>query len=373
MEVVFIKKKYTPFGGAEVYLKNLLSYLKNFAEIHLITTSWKNSLDLNIHQIGSTSFFLSDLTFALKVKDYLKKHFSGKQYLAFSFDRTLSQHIYRASDGCHLRWLENRFKYLGNSPVKKLFTKISPKHLQIKWLEKKCLELSEVIIVNSKMVLKDYERFYGEKITKKCKVIYNGVDLKRFYPVNKEKKLELRKKLELPLDVPLILFVGSGYERKGLKILIKSVAMLKEGMLIVIGKERSLNQFKRLSDLLGIKNRIKFLGARQDVASFYRAADVFVLPTVYDPFSNACLEAMACGLPVITTSANGASDLIEDGKNGFVVELPVDIEKLAQVIEICLSKQEEMSKAARKTAENYSIERAVKEIIEVIKSANPCN
>src|SRR4029453_3560399 len=64
---------------------------------------------------------------------------------------------------------------------------------------------------------------------------------------------------------------------------------------------------------------VKFLGEVADLVPIYTAADIFILPTIYDPFSNACLEALACGLPVITTRSNGFSEIIEGGVHGSIV------------------------------------------------------
>ena len=78
--------------------------------------------------------------------------------------------------------------------------------------------------------------------------------------------------------------------------------------------------------------RVQFLGELPDLVHTYAAADVFILPSIYDPFSNACLEALACGLPVITTRANGFSEIIEDRVHGSIVDLPNDLLRLRDAI-----------------------------------------
>jgi UDP-glucose:(heptosyl)LPS alpha-1,3-glucosyltransferase len=77
---------------------------------------------------------------------------------------------------------------------------------------------------------------------------------------------------------------------------------------------------------------VYFLGEVADMLSVYAAADIFILPTIYDPFSNACLEALACGLPVITTRSNGFSEIIEDGVHGSIVDQPGDFLALRDAI-----------------------------------------
>jgi len=365
MKLFFIKQRFNPYGGAELYLKSVINHLKKDFEIHLLTTNWEEVEGLYIHLVNSKNLISKDLGFALSARKYLKS--LKDDFIAVSFDRTLYQHIYRASDGCHLRWLENRKKYLEGA-LKGLSFVVNPKHQIIKWLEKKCLLVSEVVVTNSNMVKEDFGKFYGTKVYEKCRVIYNGVDLKKFFPVNKEKKIELRRSLGIPQDSAVILFVGSGYFRKGLIFLLKAMSLLpKEYVLMVVGKEKRLKEFKLLTKKLQIDKRVFFFGAQRDVLKFYHAGDVFVLPTVYDPFSNTCLEALACGLPVITTIANGASELIINGKNGFTVELPVDHEKLAVLIDTVYKSLEPMKKFALETAKAHSIENSVKKFVEVIK------
>ena len=78
--------------------------------------------------------------------------------------------------------------------------------------------------------------------------------------------------------------------------------------------------YRALAARLGVSERVRFLGHRTDVEQLHAGSDLFVLPTRYDPFSNACLEAMSSGLPVATTPVNGASELIESGQSGIVLE-----------------------------------------------------
>ncbi len=78
--------------------------------------------------------------------------------------------------------------------------------------------------------------------------------------------------------------------------------------------------------------RVQFLGVVRDLPELYGAADIFLLPTIYDPFSNACLEALAAGLPVITTKANGFSEIIENGRHGTVIHEPQDVAAISDAL-----------------------------------------
>ena len=364
MKILFIKKHYNPYGGAELYLQKLAHHFSNTGkQIALLTSHWHEKTNFKVYTINLPPFLYSDLFFALKVKKIISQF---NDYVIFSFDRTLSQHIYRASDGCHKKWLENRKKFL-ESFVKSKLLEFNPKHFIISWLEKKCLENSKIIITNSQMVKKEFQEIYGEKISQKCKVVYNGVDLKKFFPISQEEKIHLKKNLNLPTETPLILFVGSGYFRKGLIFLLYALSLIKDVFLIIIGKEKNLNFFKNLIKKLNLEKRVILIGKCKEPIKFYQSADIFVLPTIYDPFSNACLEALACGLPVITTNANGCAEIIKDAKNGFVLHLPLNMEELAYKIEFTLNNLKKMKNYAIQTAKTFPIEKSVEQIIKIIQ------
>ncbi len=365
MKLLFIKKKFNPSGGAERYLNLIIESFKKlkFSQA-LLTASWKEEKNLKIYSLKiypwESPFF--DYFFAKKAELWLKKQ--EKLFdLVISFDRTFSQHIYRASDGCHLKFLENRKRFL----KEKLPLFLFPKHRMLLYLEKRCLESSQKIITNSFMVKREFTEVYGEKIGGKCEVLYNGINLKAFFPVSEEEKRKLRSFFGLPLDEEIILFMGSGYKRKGLSFLLKAFSFLKEGVLAIAGRERNLNFYKELSRKLRIERRCFFLGEEKNPERLYQVADLFVLPTLYDPFSNTVLEAMASGLPVITTKFNGAGEIIENGKEGFVLDSPQEEEELAVKMTLALSQKKEMGKRARLKAEKFAIEKKVREFIILIE------
>ncbi len=358
--VLFIKKRYSPFGGAEIYLSRIISQLENNFDIHILSERWPLSPKINIHLLRKSRIF-PDLFFALNALHFLKKR--GNYFdLVISFDRCLKQDVYRSSDGCHLRWLEQRRFF--ETKTKHWVTRFNPKHRAIAWLEKKCLTNSKKVLVNSKMVLKDYIDFYGKDISSKIEICYNGIDLEKFFPISEEEKLENKKKLRFN-GKHVLLFIGSGYKRKGLDYLLKGLSLLNNNfILLVIGKEKNLENFKKISRQENLDKKVYFLGPQKNILPYYQSADIFVLPTLYDPFANVTLEALACGLPVITSIFNGASEIITKGKEGFTLKdpkyFPIDIKKFTKEL---IPNLENLRKNCREKAEEFSLSLRIKDFL----------
>ena len=138
-------------------------------------------------------------------------------------------------------------------------------------------------------------------------VIYNLPDLSRFTPPTPEQKLLSRIALNIDNNHVAIATATSNFALKGTGVLIRSVAMLPDTVHLFIAGGRDSEPYQRLAKRLGVAGRIHFLGKVEDMPALYRAMDLFVLPSFYDACSNAVLEALACGLKVLSTTANGSS------------------------------------------------------------------
>lgn len=243
----------------------------------------------------------------------------GAQDLVFSMERGPRCDLYRAGDGAHRRWLE--IAYSG-----KIARWINPLHHVYPWLERRSLRLARRVVANSDMVARDLARFHPEHRAK-IVVIRNGVDLATFTPAASDaERAQLRDRLGLTGRDPVVVFVGSGWARKGLGRAARLVGALAQtagpawgnARLLVLGRGDS-ERFAGELRAAGMTDRTEFRGAVGDVRDFLRCADLFVLPTQYDPCSNACIEALAAGCPVVTTANNGASELIRDTGTGIVL------------------------------------------------------
>src|SRR5258706_9354203 len=240
------------------------------------------------------------------------------------------------------------------------------------WSSDVCSSDLRAVICNSRMVREEIRTRFGTPEAK-LHVIYNGIDLAAFHPGLREAhRGVLRAKLGIPQDAVVHLFVGAGFERKGVFRLIEAFARGTRGAhLIVVGRDKEQARAERLSRSLGIAPTVHFVGAQDDVRPWYGTADSFVLPTLYDPFPNAALEAMACGLPVTTTFQCGTAELIEPGANGFVVDALALDALTAALARLDSATARAMGQKARQRAEGLSLESMTQRLVELYRSLLP--
>jgi UDP-glucose:(heptosyl)LPS alpha-1,3-glucosyltransferase len=191
-------------------------------------------------------------------------------------------------------------------------------------------------------------------------VVYNGVDLARFHPDCRERlRPAAREEAGVPAGAWVALFAGSGFERKGLATAVQGLAALgdRASRLLVVGKGDA-RPYRQLAERLGIGGRVAWLGARPDVERWYAAADVLVLPTRYEPFGNVHLEALASGLPVVTTTAAGGAEVVAADRGAVVA--PGDPAQLTAALErLRAADPRGLAGAARAAAEPFTYERQV--------------
>jgi glycosyltransferase involved in cell wall biosynthesis len=186
-------------------------------------------------------------------------------------------------------------------------------------------------------------------------VVHNGVDTREFTPASSDaEKHALRAALGLPTEVPVMLFAGDlRSPRKGLDTVFEAMSQLPEDLHLIVAGEDRRSPYPAAAQRAGLADRVRFVGFRRDLAGVMRTCDLFVLPTHYDPFGLVILEAMACGLPPITTAQAGASEVITSGVDGIVIPAPDDIRGVADSIRGLLNdpdRRRAMSGAARETA-----------------------
>jgi len=353
--LVLARLKYTPFGGAENYLARLISALEEKGlKYRILSTNWTGNGALKISLPKYLPSFLRILRFASAV--CLKKN---TDEILFSLERIPCADVYRAGDGVHMAWIDTRIRH-GESRFK-IFS--NPLQFTYLWLERRTFENSRRIIANSNFVKNDIMKYYGIDESK-IDIVYNGV------PQNNIDSGEARQKIDAEFGLKsgqkIILFVGSGFMRKGGYEFLNIVSRLKhrDFTAIVVGKEKNIKKYKQEAAMLGVN--VIFTGAREDVGTFYAAADIFLFPTRYEPFSNVCLEAMAGACAVVTSAQNGASEILDDD---FVMKSPQDMDIL-ETLERLLSDElflSEIKTANKAKSLAFSVERNLDETLKVLE------
>lgn len=355
MKIAIIRKKYIFHGGSENFSQNYIRKLaEDGCEIHIFAIKWDAPEPLEniyFHKVPAITFnsFLRDFTFALSTYRILKH---ANFNIIQSHDKTFYQDIYRAGDGCHIEWLRQRWKRLGLLGKSSII--LNPYHWLILAMEKKIFKghCFKKVIAISELVKKNIIENYRVD-ERDIEVIYNGVDLERFNPENKKLySEEIRERFSIGKDEFVVLFVGSGFERKGVEYLLRAVELIPEPVTVLIvgkGSEKKMKKFIK-------KQRVIFCGPQREIHKYYAASDIFAFPTIYEPFGNVHLEALASGLPVITTKLSGASEIMRDGVQGFIINKPEDIETISEKILFLMSRDEnqKMGSEARRLAENFS-------------------
>jgi UDP-glucose:(heptosyl)LPS alpha-1,3-glucosyltransferase len=360
VRIGIIKSNYFPSGGgSERYTNGLIAELRRrgFA-VEVFASRWgghPGEAGVIVRPVGMPRGpgFARQLGFALRCRRAVR---ASACDIVFSLERTVCQDILRAGGGCHIEWLRQRARH--SSPLRRLEQRLNPLHVALLWLQARAFSASRtgVVIANShrgKAEIIRHHHFPAGRIF----VVHNGVDGDRFKPAARPRREEC-----------VILLVGSGFERKGVAFAIRALARLPvRARLRVAGKDNPA-PYVRLAAKLGIAERVEFLGATARMEEVYAGGDLLVHPALYEPFSNATLEAMACGLPVVTSRINGASEIVEPGLNGGIVEDPADARALARALEPFLDpeRRERAGAAARQTAEGLPITLNVEKTLAVI-------
>jgi UDP-glucose:(heptosyl)LPS alpha-1,3-glucosyltransferase len=336
VKLALVRQKYTPFGGAERFVERALAALRaQGTDVTIVAREWQGEPGPDF--LRCNPFFLGrtwrDASFAGCVQSLIDEN---RFDLVQSHERIPGCHLYRAGDGVHATWLELRSRARGVPPW---LTFSSPWHRYTLAAEAAMFRHLNLraVICNSRMVRDDIAQRFGTP-AEKLNVIYNGVDLEHFHPrLRAEHRAAVRATLGIDAATPIILFVGSGFERKGVPTLLPALARMKrrDAVLLVVGRDRKQRDMQALAARLGIADRVRFLGPQKDVRPFYGAADCFVLPTLYDPMPNAALEALACGLPTVTSTTCGAAELIQPNTNGRIVAA-LDADALAHSLDAVL-------------------------------------
>jgi len=376
MKIALIRQRVTARGGAETTLGYLARGLA--AAGHEVTVYGADRPAPARAALGPEVAYvrvpvwggktLRLLSFALNSRRLLKR--AGGR-VGLSLERVPGLPVYRAGDGCHREWLLRRTPHL-SSPARAA-QNLSLFHRVVLGLEERLFTDPALrrVIANSRQVREEVIRHYGVDPAL-IRVIYNGLDRRRFHPLTAADRGALRRRLDTPEDREIVVFVGSGFTRKGLAYLFRAFGGLKDkdSLLWVVGKG-DIATYQGAAKGMGMADRVRFWGPVSETAPFYQAATVLALPALYDPCSNVALEALACGTPVVTTGANGAAEFITVGDNGAVIQDADDIAALREALAAFLSRGRDPRgrQAAAQAVAGLSWEATVAQTLEVLAEA----
>jgi UDP-glucose:(heptosyl)LPS alpha-1,3-glucosyltransferase len=228
------------------------------------------------------------------------------------------------------------------------------------------------IIALTEQVRHDLNRFYGVP-PEDVVVIPNGYSPVDFNPaVRRERRAEMRAKLGLAPDETALLFVAHELERKGYPSILAAMRILGSAKLrlLVVGRNDP-GVVTAMATRFGVERQVMACPPTSDVAGYHAASDAFVLPTQYEAFCLAILEALGSGLPVVTTRVPGAQDAIIDGENGCLIADPRDSEELAETLRCLLDEgvREQFSRKAAASVTSYAWDSVLSRYEEVLQSA----
>ncbi|MGB0126998.1 MAG: glycosyltransferase family 4 protein [Rhodocyclaceae bacterium] len=358
MKLAIVRQAYTPFGGAERFVERAAEALQSDGvSITIVARRWTGMPAYGLEPCDP--FYVGRVWRDAGFARCVRRLIAGRRFdLVQSHERVPGCDIFRAGDGVHATWLAQRERMRG-WPAR-LSHALSPWHRYTLAAERRVFADPglKAVICNSQMVRDDIARRFSVP-DGKLHVVFNGIDLAAYSPELRERhRLSVRHQVGVDNAIPVILFVGSGFERKGLGVLIDAFAAMDESsaQLWVVGLDKHAARYEAQARRRGVADRVRFLGPQQDVKPYYGAADAFALPTLYDPFPNAVLEAWACGLPVVTSDSCGAAELVDPGRNGYVCDA-LDVAGLARALDALCGPgvAESLRAAARRTAEPLSI------------------
>jgi UDP-glucose:(heptosyl)LPS alpha-1,3-glucosyltransferase len=364
LKIALVRRGYSPSGGAEAYLKRLAhGIIEAGHEVQLIATDeWPHDQ----WQYGTIRRLRGKAVAAFADElEQIRPQLDCD--ILFSLERVWSCDVYRAGDGVHRAWLARRRRF--EIPLKHFVQAVSRKHRDLLQLEESLFGKRNAgrVILASQMVTDEIVDFYGYPVDR-IDLVRNGVPLGQFR-FDPDLRKKSRSELKLKPDQIALLFAGSGWERKGLLFAIEAMAICKNrNLLLLVAGRGNARWYKTRRFLFWRDDSVRFVGELADLRPVYAAADIFILPTIYDAFSNACLEALACGLPVITTRFNGFSDIIEDSINGSIIDNPANLIGLRDAIR--LWSDPERRSAARsanaRRASQFDIAKNVAQTLEIL-------
>jgi UDP-glucose:(heptosyl)LPS alpha-1,3-glucosyltransferase len=365
-------------GGAEAYAVQLAQTLVAQGwDVHLYGHSWDGDpANAVFHPITQLPKWIPPSVRIVHFALIHRRLVASEDFdVIVGFGNTLTMNVYQSHGGVHYLSNIRKLRALDNSFVrslKALLLFLTPKYHARAWIESAAFRTNQppIIVAISDMVKDDMAKYF-RVARERIRLVYNGIDTTRFSRSESGDRTELRRGLDLG-DRVTFLFMAYDFRKKGVKYLVEAAGKLRERVgrdrfaVLIVGGPPS-PALRSQVDSLNLEEVVSFQGPTKEPETFYQASDVFILPTFYDACSLVVFEAMAAGVPAITTVFNGAAGIIEDGVTGIVLNDPADTDEMAAAMERFLdpSFRSAASTAARKTASRYTLEINHQQMIDI--------
>jgi UDP-glucose:(heptosyl)LPS alpha-1,3-glucosyltransferase len=362
-------------GGCEMYITDLARRLATDGHaVHLYAAHWDAAAlsdSLHYHRLPAPSGprALRPWQFGAACVRALRG--AGHQ-VSVGFNKTWGQDVLYPQAGLHVASAEHNVRKHGGTSARglaRLTKRLDVAHWSFSRLERRQYLGTErpVLIANSRLVQGHFQHYYGIP-PEQVRVVHSAIDPGRFSEEDRpRRRVDWRRRWKIGLEETVGLFVATNYHLKGLEPLLHAMRQLPERpslRLLVAGSPRTA-WYERLARRLGIANRVCFAGFCADTRNCYFASDFLVHPTFYDPCSLVVLEARACGLPVITSRFNGASELMSPPDDGYVMDDPHDHRRLAWCLGQLLepARRSACAHAARQSSARWTFERHYRQLL----------
>jgi len=368
-------------GGCETYIAGLARRLAaDGHEVHLYACQWDTTalpatVCCHALPVAAGPRFLRPWRFAAACARALD---GAGHDVSVGFDKIWGLDVMYPQGGLHAASAEHNLLKYDNALLRglaRLAKAVDVAHWSYHRLERRQYLGPDrpLVVAISQMVGRQFEHYYGIEPSR-VRVVPCATDTNRFNRPDRPKlRLEWRRRCGIGSQDPVGLFISMNYRLKGLAPLLHAVRRLPPGKrfrLLVVGNPKT-ERYERLARRLGIADRVSFVGPCRDIERCYFASDFLVHPTFYDAFSLVVLEALACGLPVITTANAGASELLHPPDDGYVIADPHDHDLLAWCMLQLLDPERRAARAqaARQAASRWTFEDHYRQMLQVFAEA----
>ncbi|MGE3314638.1 MAG: glycosyltransferase family 4 protein [Planctomycetaceae bacterium] len=372
MKIALVKRRYSlRHGGSERYCVNLARRLQ--ATGHHVTVigetiddELKDEVEFRPVRVNRITSWTNNRSFAENCGRTAR---DGKFDVIYGLGRSFGLDAVRITERLQSHWVNVYYR----NPVGRFFQKWNPRHRTLIDLERSIYRSNGCrrVVAQSRLDRQLVMAYYGIP-EEKIRIVHNGVDISTFNPGVRSERDAVRAEFQIAADEPLLLFASMDFEGKGLRSILQAMrdSRHQDLKLLVLG-HGPVRRFQRIASELGVDSRVIFAGRRNDISRFYGAADLFLLPTAYEPFPNVNLEAMACGTPALTTSTAGGADIIHHGENGYLVSSVHAVDEMTRCLNdhfsLATSSLRAMSDACWGFARTMTVEANVAKTLDVFE------